>query len=82
MLRLAPVYSRVYLAAFTFRQFVSIFEVFLFDLLHRLLLHNPWPFSRSPLEFEAVLRARDREEIISGVILKKLNELKYENLRE
>src|SRR6185437_9290530 len=47
-----------------------------------LLLHNPWPFSRTPIEFEAVLRARDREEIISGVIRNKLNELKYENLRE
>lgn len=82
LIRLAPHCTQHYLTTFTFRQFVSAFEVFLFDFLHRLLLHNPWQFARSQLEFEVVLRAGDRQEIISGVISKQLNELKYDTLRE
>jgi hypothetical protein len=82
LLGLADHYTRTYLATFTFRHFVSAFEVFLFDFLHRLLLHNPRQFAKSALELEAVLKAANREEIISGVILKKLNELKYDQLRE
>jgi hypothetical protein len=78
---LARQYAREYLAAFTFRQFVSTFESFFFAFLHRVLRHNPWPFARRQLEFDAVLRARDRDEIIAGVLLKQLDELKYENVR-
>src|SRR5947209_4575530 len=44
LLALAPLYIQAYLATFTFRQFVSTFEAFLFNFLHRLLLHNPWQF--------------------------------------
>jgi hypothetical protein len=82
LLGLAPHYHRAYLAVFTFRQFVSIFEVFLFDLLHRVLLHNPWQLSRTQLDFEVVLKAGDREEVISAVLLKQLNQLRYEKLRD
>ena len=82
LVRLAPQYTREYLAAFTFRQFVSTFELFLFTFLQRLLFHNPWQFATKQLAFEAVLRATNREEVIRDVILKYLNELKYENIRE
>ena len=82
LVRLAPQYTREYLATFTFRQFVSSFEAFLFNFLHRLLLHNPWQFAEKQLEFSTVLKAADRDEIVSGVILKHLNDLKYEQLRE
>jgi hypothetical protein len=82
LIKLAPQYTRDYLSIFTFRQFVSAFEAFLFNFLHRLLLHNPWQFAKSQLEFEVVLKAGDRDEIISGMILKQLNELKYDTLRE
>lgn len=82
LLDLASGYTRDYLAAFTFRQFVSVFEVFLFDFLHRLLRHNPWQFARTPLELETVLKAADREAVIADVIAKRLNELKYESVRE
>jgi hypothetical protein len=82
LLRLAPQYTRNYLITFTFRQFVSSFEAFLFNVLHRLLLHNPWQFAKSQLEFEAVLRAGSRDEVISNIVLKQLNDLKYENVRE
>lgn len=81
LLRLASHYTRDYLAAFTFRQFVSTFEVFLFDFLHRLFLHNPWQFAGKQLAFDLVLKAKDREEIVSGLLRKQLNELKYENPR-
>lgn len=81
LVRLAPQYTRNYLSTFTFRQFVSAFEAFLFNFLHRVLLHNPWPLARGQVEFEVVLRAKDRDEVISGMILKQLNELKYNTLR-
>ena len=82
LVALAPQYTRDYLSTFTFRQFVSAFEAFLFNFLHRLLLKNPWQLAKSQLEFEIVLRAKDRDEVISGMILKQLNELKYNALRE
>jgi hypothetical protein len=82
LVRLAPHYTREYLATFTFRQFVTAFEGFLFDFLHRLLLHNPWQLSEKQLPFSAVLKAATRDEIASDVIAKHLNELKYEQLRE
>jgi hypothetical protein len=82
LVRLAARYTREYLATFTFRQFVSALEAFLFNFLHRLLVHNPWQLSEKQLEFGTVLKAASREEVISHVILKHLNELKYEQLRE
>src|SRR4051812_9446397 len=65
LIRLAPRYSSEYLAKFTFRHFVSVFEAFLFNFLHRLLLHNPWQFAERQVDFAAVLKAGSREEIIS-----------------
>jgi hypothetical protein len=82
LVRLGSQYTRKYLATFTFRQFVSVFETFLFNFLHRLLLHNPWQFSEKQLEFRTVLEATNRDEIVSGVIQKHLNQLKYEQPRE
>lgn len=82
LVRLAPQYMREFLATFTFRQFVSAFEAFLFNFLHRLLLYNPWQFSEKQLDFGTVLKAASRDEVLSGVIVKQLNELKYEQLRE
>lgn len=82
LLRLEPDYLRLYLITLTFKQFVATFEAFFFDFLHRLLRHNPWQFARSQLDFEAVLKAHDRDEIIAAVLGKQLNELKYEGPRE
>jgi hypothetical protein len=82
LVRLAAKYTEQYLATFTFRQFVSTFEVFLFDVLHLTLRHNPWQFAAKRLEFEVVLKAKDRDQVMSEVILKQLNELKYEKLRD
>lgn len=82
LVRLAPQYTSAYLTTFTFRQFVSVFEVFLFNFLHRLLLHNPWQFSEKQLDFGTILKAASRDEIISDVIRRQLNELRYEHLRE
>jgi hypothetical protein len=77
LLNLAPVYRRQYLVAFTFRHFVTAFESFFFDFLHRILRHNPWQFARSQLDLETVLRSRDCEEIVGLVLLKQMNELRY-----
>src|SRR4051812_40360121 len=57
LVHLSPHYTRQYLATFTFRQFVSTFEAFLFDFLHCLLEHNPWQFAEKQLDFGTVLKA-------------------------
>jgi len=82
LLALGTKYTAEYLATFTFRQFVSTFESFFFAFFHRLLQHNPWSYARSQLDFDTVLKAKDRDEIISVVLLKQLNDLKYENIRD
>src|SRR5262245_59510545 len=82
LVRLGPDYLRRYLTVLTFKQFVSTFEAFFFDFLHRLARHNPWQFARSQLDFEVVLNAADRDEIVATVLAKALNELKYERPRE
>lgn len=78
---LAPEYTSKYLVTFTFRQFVSEFESFFFAFLHRVLRHNPWQFKKCQVDFETVLRAADRDEVIDGVLSKQLNDVKYENVR-
>jgi hypothetical protein len=82
LVSLASQYQNKYLATFAFRQAVSTFETFLFEFLHRVLLHNPWQFASKRLEFEVVLKAKDRDEVVSDVLAKQLNELKYEKLRD
>ena len=82
LVRLSSEYIRQSLTTLTFRQFIATFEAFFFDFLHRILQHNPWQFAKNRLEFETVLKAGDRDEIIAGVLRKQLNELKYENVRD
>jgi hypothetical protein len=82
LLALAPKYTYEYLATFTFRQFVSTFESFFFAFFHRLLQHNPRSYAKSQLDLDTVLKAKDRDEIISAVLMKQLNNLKYENIRD
>ncbi len=82
LVALGPRYSRDYLTTFTFRQFVSTFESFFFAFFHRVRQHNPWPLVQRQVDFNTVLRAKDRDEIISTVISKELNEVKYRSVRE
>ncbi len=82
LVALTPQYTREYLVTFTFHQFVASFEAFFFGFFHRVLLHNPWPFARTQLDFEAVLRSKDRDDIIGAVLLKQLNGVKYEKVRD
>lgn len=77
-----PRYIITYLSAFTFRHAVSIFEVFLFDFLDSLLMHNPWQFADRHVEVRTVLEAGSRQDILSAIVRKQLNELKYDQLRE
>jgi hypothetical protein len=70
-------YAEEFLATLTFRQFISTFEAFFFDFLHRVLRHNPWQFAKSQLDLETVLRSRDCGEVVGLVLLKQMNELRY-----
>lgn len=82
LVSLASHYTRDFLATFTLRHCVSLFEVFLFRFMHRLLTHNPRQFAEKQLDFRIVLDAATRDDIIAVMLHKQLNELKYEQLRE
>jgi hypothetical protein len=73
--------SRAYVAdqltAATFQQFISIFEVFLFDLLRLWLSAYPQSLVGKTVEFKDVLDAPDTQTITVLVIDKELNEISY-----
>lgn len=77
-----PKYVRTYVITLTFRHMVTLLEVFLFQFLQRAFLHNPWQFADRQLDFRIVLECGTRDEIVSAMIFKQLNELKYDQLKE
>lgn len=81
LVALVPRYDE-FLASFTFRQFVTVFESFLFDFLHRLLLHNPHQFAQRRLTLGDVLAAADRDEVISDALHSQLHDLRFAQPRE
>lgn len=82
LVRLTTRYMGDHLAGFIFRQSVTIFESFFFAFFHRILQHNPWQFSRSQLDFETVLRAKDRDEVVANVLLKQVHEVRFGSPRD
>src|SRR5687768_10231517 len=64
LVQIAPRYVGQYVLRFTFREFVSIFEQYLFGLLQIVFVYNPWQFGKKNLEFNMVLHAGTREEVI------------------
>jgi hypothetical protein len=68
--------------ASTFQHFVSLFEDFFFELMRHWLTAYPASLSKKQIEIGTVLSAPDKTAIISGVVEKELNELKYERLVE
>jgi hypothetical protein len=75
-------YVTEYLASSTFQDFVALFEDFFFGLLRLWLAAYPASLSRKQIEMSSVLRAADKAAIISSVVDKELNELKYERLAD
>jgi len=66
------------LAESTFQNFISIFENFLFDFLRLWLKTYPQSLTKKSVNFQAILDAADRNEIILAVVNKELNEVMYE----
>ncbi len=70
-------YVKQQLAEATFQQFLSIFEIFFFDLLRLWLTAYPQNLGGKKVEFKAVLDAPDKEAIVPLVVNKELNEVLY-----
>ena len=66
------------LAEATFQHFLSIFEIFFFDLLRLWLTAYPQNLGGKKVEFRAVLDAPDKDAIVLLVVNKELNEVLYE----
>ena len=71
-------YVKQQLAEATFQQFLSIFEIFFFDLLRLWLTAYPQNLGGKKVEFKAVLDAADKDAIVLLVVNKELNEVLYE----
>lgn len=78
----AESYIANYLITASFQHFVSLFEDFFFDLLRLWLAAYPGSLSRNQLEFSAVLKAADKNEIVLAVVDKQLNEIKYKRVAD
>jgi len=79
---IADDYIADYLTTASFQHFVSLFEDFFFDLLRLWLAAYPGSLSRNQLEFSAVLKAADKNEIVLAVVDKQLNEIKYKRVAD
>jgi hypothetical protein len=75
-------YIANYLTTASFQHFVSLFEDFFFDLLRLWLAAHPGSLARNQLEFSAVLKAADKNEIVLAVVDKQLNEIKYKRVAD
>lgn len=71
-------YVKQQLAEATFQQFLSIFEIFFFDLLRLWLTAYPQNLGGKKVEFKAVLEAAEKDAIVLLVVNKELNEVLYE----
>ncbi len=76
------IYITGYLMSSTFQHFVSLFEHFFFELLHRWLVAYPQSLSKKQVEFRTILNAVDTAEIIQAVVDKELNDIKYKSIAD
>lgn len=79
---LAQDYSTGYLVSATFQQFVSLFERFVFDFLRAWLAKYPASLARSELQFQAVLDATDKNEIVGMVVQREVGRLAYKRVAD
>ena len=75
-------YVTEYVATATFQQFVSLFEDFIFGLMGLWLEAFPQQLGDQKLSFSIVVEATDLDSVKREVVSRRLNELKYEQLRE
>lgn len=71
-------YVKQQLAEATFQRFLSISEIFFFDLLRLWLTAYPQNLGGKKVEFKAILDAADKDAIVLLVVNKELNEVLYE----
>ncbi len=75
-------YHSVRLAEDTFQQFVSVFEIFLTEVLRIWLTAYPQSLSGRQVKFEDILNAADKDSITDLVIGRELNEISYKKPAE
>lgn len=78
----AQLYLTNYLVTSSFQHFISLFEVFFFDLLRIWLVTYPQSLSQKQVDFGTVLDATDKTTIVLTVVERNLNDLKYKRVSE
>jgi hypothetical protein len=66
------------LAEATFQQFISIFESYVFDLLHLWLMAYPQNLTSKKVDYKVILDAPDKDAITTYVVNREVNEMMYE----
>jgi hypothetical protein len=66
------------LAEATFQQFISIFESYVFDLLHLWLMAYPQNLIVKKVDYKVILDAPDKDAITTHVVNREANEIMYE----
>lgn len=79
---LARDYIKGYLVSATFQHFVSSFEQFMVDLLRVWLTEYPRNLSRKKLNFQTVLEAPNKDEIVYAVVQKEVLEIGYQRVAD
>lgn len=65
------------------QQQVALFEDFFFDMLRNLLADQPLRLpSKRQIEYSVIVNSRTKDEIVSALIERELNEIKYKNVGE
>lgn len=77
---LAQEYVVGYLASATFQDFVSHFEIFLFDLIRAWLREYPHSLLGKQLSFQTVFDSRDKDEIVGAVVDSEVMAIAYKRV--
>lgn len=78
----AQSYINDYLIPLTFQHFVALFEEFYFDLVRCWLASFPVSLAQKQVELRVVLNSANIPAIVSSVIERELNDLKYKRLSD
>jgi hypothetical protein len=62
----------------TFQQFISIFESYIYDLLHLWLTAYPQNLIAKKVDYKVILEAPDKDAITTHVVSREVNEIMYE----
>lgn len=82
LMALAQIYAAEYIATSTFQTFIALLEHFVLGVIRLWLTHYPANLSNTKLDFQVVLSANDRDEVIDRVVRQRVHALAYERSAE